>query len=49
MGHMDYGPVIKALAEIGYDGYLSAEALPLPDSQQAAEQTIQSYRQCVGG
>ena len=49
MGHMDYGPVMKALAEIGYDGYLSAEALPLPDSQQAAEQTIQSYRQCVDG
>lgn len=46
-GHIDYGPVVKALSEIGYDGYLSAEALPLPDSQQAAEQTIHSYRELV--
>jgi len=27
-GHIDYGPIITALRETGYDGYLSAEALP---------------------
>jgi len=48
MGHIDYQPVMTALAEIGYDGYLCAEALPYPDSQQAAEQTITCYRQCTG-
>ena len=47
MGHIDYQPVMAALAEIGYDGYLCAEALPYPDSQQAAEQTINCYRQCT--
>jgi sugar phosphate isomerase/epimerase len=46
-GHIDYVPIIAALAEVGYDGYLSAEALPYPDSQQAAEQTMACYRQCT--
>ena len=47
MGHIDYQPVMAALAEIGYDRYLCAEALPYPDSQQAAKQTIDCYRQCT--
>ncbi|HXG47306.1 MAG TPA: sugar phosphate isomerase/epimerase family protein [Methylomirabilota bacterium] len=40
LGHTDFGPVIQALREAGYDGYLSAEVLPLPDSETAARQTI---------
>ena len=28
-GHMAYGPIIAALREIQYDGYLCAEAFPL--------------------
>lgn len=43
-GHIDFGPVIAALREIGYDGYLSAEAFPWPDSMAAARQTIEEYR-----
>ncbi len=43
-GHTDAGPVIEALREIGYCGYLSAEILPLPDSETAARQTIESFR-----
>ncbi len=27
-GHLDFGPIAQALAEIGYDGYASAEAFP---------------------
>jgi sugar phosphate isomerase/epimerase len=38
MGHIDYDDVIAALAGIGYDGWLSAEILPLPDDRAAAEQ-----------
>lgn len=45
MGHMDYGPIATAIREIGYDGYLSAEALPLPTSEEAARQTIKSFRE----
>jgi sugar phosphate isomerase/epimerase len=44
-GHIDYPPIIAALREIGYDGYLSAEALPLPDSRSAAEQTMRTFRE----
>lgn len=43
-GHMDYGPIAAALNEIGYDGYASAEAFPIPDSDQAARQTIETFR-----
>jgi len=47
-GHIDYAPVIAALQAIGYQGYLSAEALPWPDSWAAAEQTIAKYRELIG-
>lgn len=48
LGHMDYGPIMQALSDIGYDGYLCAEAFPIPDSMTAATQTIESFRRCVG-
>jgi sugar phosphate isomerase/epimerase len=43
-GHSDLGRVAQALREIGYDGYLSAEILPLPDPRSAAAQAISYYR-----
>lgn len=43
-GHTDAAAVIKALREIGYTGYLSAEILPLPDPETAARQTICTLR-----
>ena len=46
-GHMDFEPVVAALREIGYDGYLSAEAFPIPNSQAAAEMTIQTFQRLV--
>ena len=49
LGHTDVAPVISALRDIGYKGYLSAEVLPLPDSDAAARQTIQSFRRWVSG
>lgn len=47
-GHMDYGPIVSALREIGYDRYVSAEALPWPDSQSAAAQTMRAYHYWFG-
>jgi sugar phosphate isomerase/epimerase len=44
MGHTDFAPVVAALREVGYAGYLSAEVLPLPDPMGAARQTIESFR-----
>ena len=47
-GHMNYAPIIAALHAINYQGYLSAEALPWPDSIGAAKQTMAEYRRLVG-
>ena len=44
-GHTDLAPVVQALRDIGYAGYVSAEALPLPDSRTAAQQSIAAFRQ----
>lgn len=44
MGHIDLAEVARALSEIGYDGYASAEALPYPDSDKAATQTIAAFK-----
>ena len=46
-GHMNYAPIIAALHAINYQGYLSAEALPWPDSLAAAKQTIAEYRRLI--
>jgi sugar phosphate isomerase/epimerase len=44
-GHLDVRPIIAALREINYTGYLSAEVLPWPDSIGAAQQTIRAFRE----
>jgi sugar phosphate isomerase/epimerase len=44
LGHLDYGPIAAALNDIGFAGYASSEAFPYPDSQAAAETTIQAFR-----
>jgi sugar phosphate isomerase/epimerase len=43
-GHTDIGPIISALREIGYTGYLAAEVFPLPTSDDAARQSITAIR-----
>lgn len=46
-GHLDVEPVLAALRGAGYGGYLSAEALPLPDPVGAAVRTMESFRRWV--
>lgn len=48
LGHTDFAPIVSALREVGYSGYLSAEILPLPDPLAAAKRTIESFRTLVG-
>jgi sugar phosphate isomerase/epimerase len=43
-GHTDMAPVVQALRDIGYAGYISGEVLPLPDGDTAAKQTIASFK-----
>lgn len=47
-GHLNVAPCIAALEEIGYEGYLSAEAFPYPDPVSAARQTMNAYRFYTG-
>lgn len=43
-GHINFKQVIETLDAIGYDNYISAEILPLPDSDTAAKKTIEYMR-----
>lgn len=43
-GHIDFGQVVETLREVGYAGFISAEILPLPDSDTCAERTIATMR-----
>lgn len=47
MGQTAIAPIIAALREIKYAGYLSAEILPLPDPAAAARQTMDAFRRNV--
>lgn len=42
-GHTDVAAIAKALGDIGYNGYVSAECLPYPDSDSAADATIRAF------
>lgn len=39
-GHIDFNNVLNTLKDIKYSGYVSAEILPLPDSDSSAKNTI---------
>ena len=43
-GHTDVAPVVQALRDIAYTGYISGEVLPLPDGDTAAKQTLASFK-----
>ncbi len=49
MGHTDFAPVVAALRDIGYAGYLSAECFPYPDGVAAAEATMAAIRRLTAG
>jgi sugar phosphate isomerase/epimerase len=49
LGHLDVPPIVDALREIGYTGYASAEALPYPDPDAAAAQTMRSFKRYLSG
>lgn len=43
-GHIDFKEVISSLRAIGYNGYISAECLPLPDSNTALKGWIEGVK-----
>lgn len=46
-GHLDFQAIFSTLKEVGYEGYLSAEHLPLPDPDSAAEESVRFLRQFI--
>jgi sugar phosphate isomerase/epimerase len=46
-GHLDFASILSALEEVGYQGYLSAEVLPLPDPDECARRNIEHLRRLV--
>ena len=42
-GHISFDDMKTAVREIGYDGWLTAEVLPIPDSYAAAKQWRMFY------
>lgn len=47
LGHMDHAPIVAALKDIGYEGYLCAEAFPLPDADTCAKTTIETIKRWI--
>lgn len=43
-GHLDFAPILAALARSGYRGFLSFEVLPVPDPLTAAQQGIRTVQ-----
>jgi len=47
MGHTDPAPIIAALRQVGYTGYLSAEVFPKPDADACAAQEIKAITEAL--
>ena len=43
-GHLDFGSILEALFDTGYQGFVSGEFMPLPDADTAAERSIAYLR-----
>ncbi len=43
-GHLDFPKIVATLREVGYEGYLSVEAMPMPDADACAEKAIEAMR-----
>ncbi len=43
-GHLDFPRIVATLREVGYDGYVSVEAMPMPDGDTCAVESIKAMR-----
>ena len=48
-GHLPLQEVLKALKDIGYDGYLSFECLPKPDPESAIQNSLKYVKTLLAG
>jgi len=43
-GHLDFPAIVATLRDVGYDGYISVEAMPMPDGDTCAAEAIKAMR-----
>jgi sugar phosphate isomerase/epimerase len=48
-GHLNFPNIINTLKATGYDGYVTAEILPLPSPDEAAQQAVKHLKPLVQG
>ena len=46
-GHVDFGQVLATLQAVGYDGYVSIEAMPVPDAATCAIESIKTLKRLL--
>ena len=46
-GHIDFGEIVHTLREIGYAGYISIEARPVPDAETCAVESMRTLRRLL--
>ena len=46
-GHLDFRSILATLGEIGYDGYVSGEFMPVPDANTGAQRAMEHLRWLV--
>ena len=48
-GHLDFRPILGALRQIGYSGFVSGEFLPKPDAETGAREAIRHLQRILDG
>lgn len=43
-GHLDFPRIVATLRDVGYTGYMSVEAMPMPDAETCAVESIKAMR-----
>jgi len=46
-GHIDFHAVVDTLRQVGYTGYLSVEAMPLPDADTCASESMKTLKKLL--
>ncbi len=46
-GHIEFTDIVNLLSQLGYDGYISMEMLPLPTADRAAEISINHLKEII--
>ncbi|MBN1936271.1 MAG: sugar phosphate isomerase/epimerase, partial [Anaerolineae bacterium] len=46
-GHIDFGHIVQTLKAMDYQGYISIEAMPLPDADTCAKEAVKMLKRLL--